>query len=418
MFKQKQKVYFKTFGCRTNQFDTQIMMQSLQNYEVTLQEDHAHIIVINSCTVTNGADSSVRNYINSVKRRSNAKIVFAGCGAFSQGGTLFEQNRVHTVFGHSQKKDIDTILQKKDPHFSLGSLDAVDDLIVANFIGKSRCFIKIQEGCDFRCSYCIIPSVRGGSRSHDEGMVLKQIKLLAQNGYGEFILTGTNVGSYGKDTQSSLARLLQKIVLIPGVKRVRLGSIEPSQVDEALIDIVSHPKIAKHLHIAIQHSSNAMLSIMQRQNRFESDLKLLQRFAKMGFALGTDFIVGHPHESQDIWEEAVANISQMPLTHIHAFTYSKRDNTLSAKMGETVPNKVAKLRHKQLVQIIKEKNYRFRSAVSQPLFVLVENSKNGVQYGYDQFYNQIKIKSDKDLQHCWIEVDNVKTEKDGNVTTI
>ena len=154
-----QKVYFKTFGCRTNQFDTQIMISKLREFELSDEEQNADIIVVNSCTVTNGADSSVRNYIASVQRKNpGAKVVLAGCGAHSKGDTLFTQKKVFGVMGHSEKENINTILQKAQPFYEIGDLEHIDSTIVEEFVGKSRAFIKIQEGCDFRCSYCIIPS--------------------------------------------------------------------------------------------------------------------------------------------------------------------------------------------------------------------------------------------------------------------
>lgn len=414
----KQKVFFKTFGCRTNQFDTQVMMASLKNFAITRDEADADVIVINSCTVTNGADSSVRNYINAVKKRTDAKIVFAGCGAFSQGDTLFKTKKVDLVFGHDQKENIDTLLQLQKPRFELGSLNKVDSVIVSDFIGKSRCFIKIQEGCDFACSYCIIPSVRGSARSHEMQTVIDQITLLAANGYGEFILTGTNVGSYGKDINASLAKLLKKISQIKGVKRIRLGSLEPSQIDSEFLELLGEEWMAKHLHIAIQHSADAMLKIMNRHNRFASDLQLFETIAQKGYALGTDYIVGHPGESEAIFNEAFENLKQMPLTHIHCFTYSKRDNTPSATMPQNVQGNVAKARRENIVQSVDAKNYAFRCAQKGAHKVLVETKKGEYFVGYDQYYNLLKIKSNDDLRHCWIEVEDVTKEKNYNTAQI
>ncbi|MGM0623051.1 MAG: tRNA (N(6)-L-threonylcarbamoyladenosine(37)-C(2))-methylthiotransferase MtaB [Campylobacterota bacterium] len=414
----KQKVYFKTFGCRTNQFDTQVMMQNLHNYSVTSDEKDADIIVINSCTVTNNADGSVRNYISSVQKRSTAKIVFAGCGAFSQGQALFEKNKVHTVFGHSQKENIDMLLQNTQPTFSLGNLESVDKTIVQEFIGKSRCFIKIQEGCDFDCSYCIIPSVRGGARSHAPELILKQIEILAQNGYTEFILTGTNVGSFGKDINYPLSTLLQQISQIRGVVRIRLGSLEPSQLDDAFMELLDEDWMAKHLHIAIQHSSDAMLQIMRRKNRFASDLALFETLAQKGYAIGTDYIVGHPGESEAIFQEAFYNLLKMPLTHIHCFSYSQRDNTHAATLQDTVRGDIAKQRRQHIISLVADKNLSFRKAHTDALQVLVENKKSDFYVGYDQYFNQLKIESDQNLQHCWIEVDNVTTEKNSNFKKI
>ena len=196
---QKQKVYFKTFGCRTNLFDTQVMMNKLKDFEITLDENDANIIVINSCTVTNSADSTARNYRNGIKKLPlNPRIIFTGCGVWTKGEDLFNAKKIDALFGHSEKEKINTLLKDNTRFFQAGDLEHIDDTIIDKMIGKSRAFVKIQEGCDFRCSYCIIPYVRGNSRSYEEFKILEQITLLASNGFGEFILTGTNLGSFGK----------------------------------------------------------------------------------------------------------------------------------------------------------------------------------------------------------------------------
>ena len=406
------KVFFKTFGCRTNQFDTQIMISKLKDFIVTQNEEDADIIVVNSCTVTNSADSGVRNYINKIKKNSNAKVYLTGCGAYTKGEDLLKDKKVLGVFGHSKKSEISNLL-KKENFFDLGDLNHLDKDIVEDFVGKSRAFIKIQEGCDFRCSYCIIPYVRGSARSHEEKTILTQIEKLAANGFGEFILTGTNVGSYGKDKNTSLAKLLKKISLIRGVKRVRIGSIEPIQIDDEFLELLNESWMAKHLHIALQYSDDRMLEIMNRRNRVQSDLELFEKIASYGYALGTDFIVGHPGEGEEIFESAVENIKKFPLTHIHLFTYSKRDGTPSAAIKEQIRGDVAKKRQKIIKNIIDEKNYEFRKE-KKPLFVLIESKKDDYFVGLDQFFNKIYIKSDFELKGNWIEIRDYEVKKEAN----
>ncbi|MBN2825570.1 MAG: MiaB/RimO family radical SAM methylthiotransferase, partial [Campylobacterales bacterium] len=266
---------------------------------------------------------------------------------------------------------------------------------------KSRAFIKIQEGCDFRCSYCIIPFVRGDARSHSEDTILEQVRILASNGFGEFILTGTNVGSYGKDSESTIAKLIKQIARIRGVRRIRIGSLEPMQIDSEFKELLSEPFMAKHLHIALQHTSDKMLEIMNRRNRYKSDRELLEEIAMQGYAIGTDFIVGHPYETPLLWQEAIERIEQLPLTHIHAFRYSKRDNTPSAAMKEIVSGDIAKARHQELVDTIKQKNLAFRQTHNQNLEVLIESGKDGRFSGLDQYFNRVEISSEQDLASTW-----------------
>jgi MiaB-like tRNA modifying enzyme len=410
------KVFFKTFGCRTNQFDTQVMMSKLKDFELTHDENEADVIMVNSCTVTNGADSSVRAYINAQGRKNpNAKVILAGCGSHSKGESLFEDKKVFGVIGHSEKEKINEILKYEKPFYQIGDLEHIDSTIVEEFVGKSRAFIKIQEGCDFRCSYCIIPSVRGDARSHKEEDILTQIQKLAANGFGEFILTGTNVGSYGSKEGTSMAKLLKKMSMIRGVRRIRIGSLEPIQIDDEFKELLSEPWMAKHLHIALQHTSDKMLKLMNRRNDFKRDLTLLTEIAERGYAIGTDYIVGHPGEDDKEWQEAIERVKLLPLTHIHAFSYSKRDNTPSATMKPEVKGNIAKERHRELTEIVKAKNYDFRAAHHQNLEVLIEQGNEGIYSGYDQYFNKIEVSANEDITSNWILINNAEVTKSKNV---
>lgn len=413
----KQKVFFKTFGCRTNIYDTQVMMENLKDFELSHSEDGADIVVVNSCTVTNGADSSIRSYI--AKQNALGKKVFlAGCGALSKGEELFSKNKLFGVFGHSEKENINELLFSKTPFIKIGDLNSIDKTIVNEYDGKCKAYIKIQEGCNFNCSYCIIPSVRGKARSQDENKILEQIRNLASNGYGEFVLTGTNIGSYGKDKNSSLGTLLKNISKIRGVRRVRLGSIEPVQIDDSFREILSESWLEKHLHIALQHTNEEMLRIMRRRNSVKNDLSLFYELESLGFALGSDFIVGHPGESVEIFEDAKNRLKDFPLTHIHAFCFSPRKNTYSATLKQDVNGDVAKNRLKEITYIVEEKNRLFREKNRVSLNILIEEFKNGFYTGYDQFYNRIFISSKENIVKEWVVVDKYEIKEDGNYATI
>ena len=410
----KKKVYFKTFGCRTNLYDSQVMMSSLKEYDVTEDESEADVVVINSCTVTNGADSHVRSYISQVEKSNGAKIFLTGCGAHTKGESLLAAGRVAGVFGQSEKVKIDEMLNKEEPFYEPGDLNHIDESVVDDFIGKSRAFIKIQEGCNFRCSYCIIPYVRGDARSMDEEKILEQIRRLARNGFGEFILTGTNVGSYGQSSDSSIASLMKKISQIRGVRRIRLGSVEPIQISDEFKEILDEPWLERHLHIALQHTSPQMLKFMNRRNVYKKDRELFELLSSKGFAIGTDFITGHPGESSALWDEAMKNVRELPLTHLHAFTYSKRDGTPSATMKPEVSGDVAKERLHELESIVKEKNFDFRNSFKGELDVLIESQRDDFFIGYDQHFNKIMVRSDEDLLGNWINITNYEVEEESN----
>ena len=407
------KIYFKTFGCRTNIYDTQLIKSNLKSGEITHDEQGADVVVINSCTVTNGADADVRNYVNKMNRLGK-KILLTGCGAVSRGEELYKNGAVFGVFGMSQKEKIDEFLSSRSKFYDIGGLDSVEKNLVSDYEDHTKAFIKIQEGCDFNCSYCIIPSVRGRSRSSSEDAILKEAESLATNGFSEIVLTGTNIGSYGKASGTSLGALLQKLGAIRGIRRIRLGSIEPSQIDASFCEILSEPWLERHLHIALQHTSQKMLSIMRRRNSALRDLELFCELAERGFALGTDFIVAHPGESEEIWLEAVENFKKFPLTHLHAFIFSPRQGTASASLKGRIDGKTAKARLKMLQNITALNNYKFRLSHKVPLNVLIER-KNGEFYeGYDQFYDKIWIKSDEDLSKKWMEIRDYEVKFDGN----
>ena len=411
-----QKIFFKTFGCRTNIYDTELLKSYIKDYEITNDEEVADIVVINSCTVTNSADSGVRNYINGVKRRG-AKVILTGCGAVSKGKELFNSG-IFGVLGASKKSDINELLKQEKPFFELGNLNSVDKNIVTNYENHTKAFIKIQEGCNFNCSYCIIPSVRGRARSMDEAMILKEARILAQNGYNELVLTGTNIGSYGKDTNSSLGKLLANLGKISGIRRIRLGSIEPSQIDESFREILKEEWLERHLHIALQHTSEAMLKIMRRRNNAFSDLELFNELSSLGFALGTDYIVGHPGESDEIWAEAVENFKKFPITHLHAFVYSPRRDTHSATLKSDVSGDVAKSRLKILQGIAFKNNENFRKKHNGALKILVEQKNGDFYEGFDQFYNKAKISSQNDITKEWLEVSEYEIKPDANYAKI
>ena len=411
-----QKIFFKTFGCRTNIYDTELLKSYIKDYEITNDEEVADIVVINSCTVTNSADSGVKNYINGVKRRG-AKVILTGCGAVSKGRELFASG-IYGVLGASKKSDLNELLKQEKPFFELGNLNSVDKNIVTNYENHTKAFIKIQEGCNFNCSYCIIPSVRGKARSMDEAMILKEARILAQNGYNELVLTGTNIGSYGKDTNSSLGKLLANLGKISGIRRIRLGSIEPSQIDESFREILKEEWLERHLHIALQHTSQAMLKIMRRRNNAFSDLELFNELSSLGFALGTDYIVGHPGESEEIWAEAVENFKKFPITHLHAFVYSPRRDTHSATLKSDVSGDVAKARLKVLQGIALQNNENFRKKHNETLKILVEQRNGDFYEGFDQFYNKAKISSQNDITKEWLEVSEYEIKPDANYAKI
>lgn len=412
------KVFVKTFGCRTNIYDSELIKKELTSAILTHDEKEADIIIVNSCTVTNGADSDVRNYINRANRLGK-KVLLTGCGVVSRGKELFEKGSVFGVFGMSEKEKVGEFVNSQKKFFELGNLKFSDKNLVTSYENHTKAFIKIQEGCDFNCAYCIIPCVRGKSRSIDENLIINEAKELVANGFSEIVLTGTNIGSYGKDKNSTLGKLIANLGKIQGIKRIRLGSVEPSQIDSSFREILRESWFEKHLHIALQHTSQKMLSIMRRRNKALKDLELFCELAELGFALGTDFIVAHPGESEEIWNEAVENFKKFPITHIHAFIFSPRDNTHSATLPHDINGETAKKRLKMLQNIVLLNNLEFRKKhYNKFLDVLIER-KNGEFYeGFDQFYNKILVKSNQNLAKKWVEIKKYEITTNANLAEI
>lgn len=412
------KVFVKTFGCRTNIYDSELIKKELTSAVLTHDEKDADIIIVNSCTVTNGADSDVRNYINRANRLGK-KVLLTGCGVVSRGKELFEKGSVFGVFGMSEKEKVGEFVNSQKKFFEPGNLKFSDKNLVTSYENHTKAFIKIQEGCDFNCAYCIIPSVRGKSRSIDENLIINEAKELVANGFSEIVLTGTNIGSYGKDKNSTLGKLIANLGKIQDIKRIRLGSVEPSQIDSSFREILRESWFEKHLHIALQHTSQKMLSIMRRRNKALKDLELFCELAELGFALGTDFIVAHPGESEEIWSEAVENFKKFPITHIHAFIFSPRDNTHSATLPHDINGETAKKRLKMLQNIVLLNNLEFRKKhYNKFLDVLIER-KNGEFYeGFDQFYNKILVKSNQNLAKKWAEIKKYEITTNANLAEI
>lgn len=258
--------------------------------------------------------------------------------------------------------------------------------------------------------------MRGESRSVELAALVKQSEELVANGFSEIVLTGTNIGSF----KPSLGALLQELGKIRGLRRVRLGSVEPSQIDEAFLEVCKEDFVEKHLHIALQHTSEEMLRLMRRRNRTKEDLKLFLKLAQEGFGLGTDYIVAHPGESEQIWQEAVENLQNFPLTHIHAFIFSPRSNTHSQELLNkfgAVNGTIGKQRLNQICELVKAKNLNFRQTQAQnnaALSVLVEKKDGEFYNGFDEFYNKCFVKSEENLSKKWVKVTNFEAKEDGN----
>ena len=410
------KFYIATFGCRTNQADSAAIREDLvsREFEETQECRQADVIVVNSCTVTHRSDQQVRQLTRSLRRQNPAaRLVVTGCYAQRDPRSLARITGVDAVVGNSHKGDIGSIVSAFEceeihppDHGEIAAIYRDDFRSVAAMEmtpatetgGRTRPFVKIQDGCDAKCTYCIIPYVRGPSRSVPPQIVLRQLAQLVENGFKEVVLTGIHMGSYGVHLKPrySLDRLLREIAAVPGLQRIRLSSIEPMQLSRRVIALAANcEKIAPHFHICLQSGSDRILKKMLRPyktSRFASIVEEIRRCIPDA-AIGTDVIAGFPGESEEDHRQTLEFIGRMPFTYLHVFPYSDRSGTAASRLTEKVDSRTIKRRSKELRQISEDKNRAFRRRfLGQFLSVLtLSEKKDGMRTALSGNYLKAKL---------------------------
>lgn len=388
------KLYLATFGCRTNQADSAAIRDSLFNegFEETERCEEADVIIVNSCTVTQRSDQQVRQLSRKLRRENpGAQLLVTGCYAQRAPEVLSRISGIDAVVGNTHRSRIPQIVKELDTsgavsaaHSEIAAIyrddfarvRAIDESPAVQLGGRTRPFVKIQDGCDAKCSYCIIPAVRGPSRSVPPKLILDQIRQLARIGFQEIVLTGIHIGTYGfhLEPRYSLDRLLAEIVEIPELVRVRISSLEPMELSRKVIELASRTdKIAPHFHICLQSGSDRILKAMRRPYktaRFASIVELI-RDRLPEAAVGTDVIVGFPGETEEDHGQTVAFVEKMPFTYLHCFPYSDRPGTESCGMPGHVETDHIRHRSAELRSISAAKNAAFRrSFIGKALRVL------------------------------------------------
>jgi len=410
------KFYIATFGCRTNQADSAAVREDLlsREFEETQECQAADLIVVNSCTVTHRSDQQVRQLTRKLRRQNPAAcLVVTGCYAQRDPRSLARIAGVDAVVGNSHKGDIGAIasaFECEETHppthgkiatifrDDFGNVATMEMMPATETGGRTRPFVKIQDGCDAKCTYCIIPYVRGPSRSVPPQIVLRQLGHLVENGFKEVVLTGIHMGSYGVHLKPrySLDRLLEEIVGVPGLQRVRLSSLEPMQLSSRVIALAANcEKIAPHFHICLQSGSDRILKKMFRPyktSRFAHIVEEIRRCIPDA-AIGTDVIAGFPGESEEDHRQTVEFIGRMPFTYLHVFPYSDRSGTAASRMAEKVDSRTIKRRSKELRQISEDKNRSFRRRfLGQSLSVLtLSETKDGMRTALSGNYLKAKL---------------------------
>ncbi len=357
-----------TFGCKLNQYESECIRQSLEDMNWTYRpfEEGADCFIINSCTVTGKSDSRCRNAIRRARRMMpGARIIVTGCYAETQPEALEAMDEVDLVLGNVEKKRIPSILGGGGE----GEGAAKDPLRrgIDSFLDHSRAFIKVQEGCNAGCTYCVIPLARGPSRSTPPVEVIDQVKRLEDNGYREIVLTGIHIGRYGLDLEKrmDLAELIGQLLDNTDSVRFRLSSIEINEVSDRLLGLVdSSERVASHLHIPLQSGDDTILGLMKRpydRSFFEGRIgRVTKKNGRM--ALGTDVIVGFPGETEERFENTYHFVKEMPFTYLHVFKYSKRPGSEAALIPGQVHPEAAKRRSRKLINLGKRKRTEFMKA--------------------------------------------------------
>jgi threonylcarbamoyladenosine tRNA methylthiotransferase MtaB len=389
--------HITNFGCRASQSEGASIQEELLDAEAIATESayDANVVIVNSCTVTAEADRDVRQTIRRIASRNpSAQIIVTGCYAQRAPEELAALPQVRYVVGNSHKPLVaELALNISEGHAEIFCSDIFleRELKPASHVGsggRTRAIVKVQDGCNANCSFCIIPSVRGRSRSIAPEAALMEVMDLVSRGYKEVVFSGIHLGTYGRDLADKIAfhDLISRALEIPGLERLRLSSIEPLEVVPEIIDLVAtHPRLARHFHIPLQSGSARILRAMYRPYtpQYYADLVSRIRERVPDAAIGADVMVGFPGETDEDFAATYRLIEESPLTYLHVFPYSSRPGTVAADLPAHVPDHVARFRAKALRTLIAQKNEAFRrTLLGSEIDVLVLEDGSGISSNF------------------------------------
>lgn len=411
------KVGICSLGCKVNIYESEVVTDLLKKggYEIVPFEDKADIYIINTCSVTNESDKKSRKMINRAKKNnSEAIIVVMGC--YSQVSS--DDIEADIILGNKDKSKIVEILndfirdrESKKIIYDLSSVE-FEKMEISHFDNHTRAFVKIQDGCNAFCSYCIIPYTRGRVRSKNKEDVIEEVSRLVKDGYKEIVLTGIHTGRYGIDINSSLYELLCELVKIPNIYRIRLSSIEINEVTPEIIDLYKNNKImARHLHVPLQSGSNKILKLMNRRYNKEEFMKMIDKLREIeDISLTTDLIIGFPNETDDDFEETMDTLKKIHFTKIHTFPYSRRRGTVADKMDGHISGDIKKKRVHEVIGLSNEyENEYYKSKISKVYDGVVERHNNGLVVVHTSNFIPVIIDDNDNIENNSIV--NVKIEK-------
>ncbi|MCU4176350.1 tRNA (N(6)-L-threonylcarbamoyladenosine(37)-C(2))-methylthiotransferase MtaB [Carboxylicivirga sp. N1Y90] len=407
---ENKKVAFHTFGCKLNFSETSTVARSMMEAgftKVNLSES-ADVYVFNTCSVTELADKKCKQVIKkAIRQNPDAFIVVTGCFAQLKPEDVSNIEGVDLVLGSNEKFDILEFMNSCDkqnqPQIHAGEIRTNKNFQPSYSFGdRTRCFLKVQDGCDYYCSYCTIPFARGRSRSDTIENTLKQAQQAANAGAKEIILTGVNIGDFGKENKESFLDLIKELDKIETIERFRISSIEPNLLTDEIIEFVAQSKrFMPHFHIPLQSGSDKILKLMKRKydtQLFKSKINTIKQIIPSAF-IGVDVIVGVRGESNKDFETTKLLLKNLDITQLHVFTYSERPNTQALKIDDVVPIGVRKERSKILHQLSDKKTKAFyKKHIGQEATILFEKAENnGYMSGYSSNYIKAEIKYDEAL---------------------
>ncbi|MFW5648015.1 MAG: tRNA (N(6)-L-threonylcarbamoyladenosine(37)-C(2))-methylthiotransferase MtaB [Candidatus Alkaliphilus sp. MAG34] len=414
-----------TLGCKVNQYETQAIRELFEKkgYNVKLNNEIADIYIINTCTVTNAGEKKSRQFIRRAKRNNpNAIIAVVGCYAQTSPREVLSIEGVNIIIGTDNRNKIVDVVERCESNEKINLVNDImkvkgfEEMSVKNIRGKTRAFLKIQEGCNQYCSYCIIPYARGPVRSRNRVEIINEIKNLVDKGFKEVVLTGIHVASYGKDLDSkvTLMDVLREVNDIDGLERIRLSSLEPTLfTDEFLQGLSQLDKICRHFHLSLQSGCNATLRRMNRKYTIEQYRDIVNRIRKIypDIALTTDIIVGFPGETEEEFDATYRFVKEIGFSEIHVFRYSPRKGTPAAKYKNQIDGTTKRYRSEKLIELGEQlrKNYYtlFIGRNKEVLFETLSGRVPGYIEGHTGNYLRVLAPSD-DIEEGELAIVNLK----------
>ena len=414
------KFYIYNLGCKVNSYESNIMMEDLERCGfVKGTETDSDIYIINTCTVTNTSDNKSMKTIRKVLRLYPDKIVVA-CGCMTQVNSLYLKDlNVSIIIGNHGKSKITEYINKylKDKKQIIDITDFKDnkfeDMCLNNF-DKTRAFVKIEDGCENFCSYCIIPYARGKVRSKDPKLVIEEVKNLISEGHKEVVLTGIHTGHYGSDINYKFSNLLKDLVKIKGLERLRISSIEITEITDDVLDVLKeNSNLVSHMHIPLQSGSNEILKLMNRKYDKEYFIDKINKIRSIrpDISITTDVIVGFPSETEELFNETIETINKIKFSKIHVFPFSLRKGTKAEEIPNHVDDVTKKKRVKELVELSYSlENSYMNKFINKNVLLLPEIYKDGYLIGHTDNYLKIKASGNKDLLNKIIEVEILEND--------